>query len=371
MVKEPSERNQIVNANPLERPDILMAPDKLSHHFPATTAVPRSYLKAGDHISNPITDLGGAKMLNGTMGTVIPDSQDASTQEKAQNVRQPLRRVAQRRHSIAVQPQVQKDKRTITRTEVTEYHVRTSETYQDTSLVQKGAIGLASLVQSAGDAKSADSDTDSSSSLSEPPDDLESQEYLDHYSGENREDFLPLRPSVKRTQAGSENRHSRASPKPNTSRARTTTSIEAIKPGEMKPPKSILKRTKSNINTTEMVSRIHSNVETLRSSETSNVQSAHSGATTNKRLARPKIANKGLDGTLYNSPYNRIVSGTKVSQKNDHFQAPQTPAVDVFAVESSSPAIGQPLRNSKKRVLSRVGMDDDHRTAKLPRLSRH
>lgn len=377
MIRETSKRHSIMKESSPERPSILMAPGKLARPFPDTTVIPGLYSRAGDHIGNPITDFGGGNLLNGIARTVIPDSQDDSTQEQTQNLVQPPQRIAQRQNSIAIQPQMRESNRTITRTEVTEYSVIRSETYADTSTAQK-IIGAAPFGRPATELNSLEQDDDSGSSLTDPPSDsdLELMEFLDDYTGKDQK--LILKPAVKKPRADSTTIQSVLSPKSNTSRVRTAPSMEAVKAGEMRPPKSILKRTNSNLHSTETVSSFHSSAETVRSSEVSKVPSVHQGTAVNKRLSRPKIGSKGLDGAPYNSPYNRIVSGTKASYKTNDFPAPgvpsngpQTPVTDMFAVASSSPTIGQPLRNSKKHVLSRVGIDDNHRSAKLPRLGKH
>jgi hypothetical protein len=210
--------------------------------------------------------------------------------------------------------------------------------------------------------------------LSEPPDNMENvdyTEYLDDSDGDDRKDPEVLRMSNKKAYAQNMTSNPAHSPKPNSSRVRTR---PAAQTKEIKPTKSILKRTNATIRN-DTSADTHTSGKPMKSTQPSKVQGIHGGAAKG-RLSRTTSGTSRVDGVTYGSSYNRVVSGNRASQNSSFFQAPDVPprvrrppAADIFAI-SSSPAMGQPQRNSKKRALSRVGINDNNRPAKLQRSAR-
>ncbi len=259
---------------------------------------------------------------------------------------QSLRRVAERPQNVA------KGNRKFTRTEVTGYSIRTSETYVDTPTSQRNDIGQVLFANQATDLRSVDSDVESSD-LSEPPDNVDKLDLADFM------DSLPTHPVL--------------SPKPNSSRTRSGLTVQAP---EAKQPRGILKRTNSTAQTNNLAVDANSSGKALESSQLPHLKSIHGRAVSNRRLSRTMSGTSRRDGASHRSPYNRPVAGSKDLHRSNQFQAQdvhrhvQIPATDIFTI-SSSPAMGQPQRNSKKRALSGVGMNDNKKPTKLPRSVRH
>ena len=343
-----------------------------SQIFLATGATPCSYLQASDDIDTSNIRLGGTKKLEGTAGTMTPDSQDESMQEQIPASMRPMRGVAERRHST---PHLREGKKTVTRTEFTEYSMQTSEMYDNMPTLQCNVKGGVHFSDPATNSKPVDSDVDSSG-LSEPPDNMENvdfTEYLDGSDGNNHKDPDILRMSHKNAYTQSVTSHPAPSPKPNSSRVRTRARVQK---NEIKQPKSILKRTDTAVRN-DTSTDAHSNGKPLKITQPSKVQSIHGGDSSKGRLPRRSSGTNGIEGATHGSSYNRVVSGSRSTQCSSHFQASNAPpqvqgtsAADVFAL-SSSPAIGQSQRNSKKRVLARAGFSDSSRPIKLQRSARH
>jgi predicted nucleic acid-binding Zn-ribbon protein len=343
-----------------------------SQIFLATEATPLSYLQASDDLDTSNIRLSGTKKLEGTARTVTPDSQEEMMQEQIPAFMRPIRRVAERRHST---PHLREAERTVTRTEFTEYSMRTSEMYDNTPTLQCNGKGGVRFSDSATKPKSVNSDVDSSG-LSEPPDNMENidfTEYLGDSDGNDRKDPYILRMSNKNAYAQSVASHPAPSPKPNSSRVRTRARVQKK---EIKQPKSILKRTDTAIRN-DTPTDIHSNGKPLEITQPSKVQNIRRCGPSKGRLPGRSSGPNGIEGATYGSSYNRIVSGSRSTQDSSYFQASNAPlqvqgtsTADVFAI-SSSPAIGQPQRNSKKRALSGAGFSDRSRPAKLQRSARH
>lgn len=360
-----------LNTSSLELTSTSRTLSNIPQPFPATEATPRSYLRASDSFHDSNIRLGGIKRLEGTASSVVPESQEELTKEQIPNFARPTRRVAERRHSMA------EGNRTITRTEVTGYSILTSKTYVDTPAARHNGMGSLSFGDVATDLKSVDLDTDSSSVMSDPPDGVENvdfTEFMDSCDGRDREDPVILRFSDKKAYADSMVSHPVLSPKPNSSRVRTG---PPVRPEEIKPPKSILKRTNTMIPTNDTAVNAQLSGKTLKNTQLSKVQGIHKGTGPKRRSSRTMCGINGRDDATYGSSYNRMVTGSKVLHSSNNFQAHDVPpqlqgpsAANVFAI-SSSPAMGQPQRNSKKRALSGVGINDSNRPAKLQRLVRH
>jgi hypothetical protein len=370
--RDTSEHEHHLNTRTVEINSASRAPSNVSHPFPATEAIPRSYLQASDYFHGSNARLSGTKNLGGIARTVIPDSQEELTQEQIPAFTQPTRRVAERRHS---KPHLRDGKRTVTRTEFTEYSIQTSEMYDDTPTLQCDANSGLRFSDPAINSKPVDSD-DESSDLSEPPDNMENAdftEYLDDSSGNARRDPEILRVSNKKVYAQSETPHSAPSPKPNSSRVRARPPVQTK---EIKPPKSILKRT-------NVVTRNDTSADTLsngklpKNTQPSKAQGARGRSAAKRLLSRTGSGTNGIDGASHGSSYNRIVSGNRATQNSGNFHVLGGPsqgqgpsATDIISI-SSSPAMGQPQRNTKKRALSGVGFNDNSRPSKLQRSARH
>lgn len=372
MSRDTSEHEQHLNTRSAELTSVSRALSNVSQPFPATEATPRSYLQASDYFDNSNFRLDSTKRPEGTLRTVIPDSQEELTQEQIPTFTRPTRRVAERRHST---PHLRAGNRTVTRTEVTEYSIRTSEVYDDIPTLQYDVKGGMGFSDPATNSKSIDSD-DESSGLSEPPDNVENvnfTEYLDDSDGNGRKDPEILQVSNKSAYAQSVTFHPAPSPKPNSSHVGTQ---HHVQPKEIKPPKSILKRT-SAVTCNDAPADTHSNGKPLKNTQLSKIQGTRRGTAAKRLLSRTGSGTNGIDGAAHSSPYNRVVSGNRATQNSGYFQAHGGPpqgqgpsAADIFAI-SSSPAMGQPQRNSKKRALSGVGFNDSNRPSKLQRSVRH
>jgi len=222
------------------------------------------------------------------------------------------------------------------------------------------------------DMRSTDSDGESSG-LSEPPenvDKLDFADFMDNSDARDRKDPAILRFSDQQAYAESMASHTVLSPKSNSSRARTGATA---RPQEPKQPKGILKRTNNVIHRNDTFTNACSSGKPLVNSLLPKLQGVQAGAAAHRGLSRTMSGTNGRDGAARRSPYNRPVAGSKDLQKSNHSQAhimpPQVqgpPAADIFNI-SSSPAMGQPKRNSKKRALSGVGMNESNRPAKIPR----
>jgi predicted nucleic acid-binding Zn-ribbon protein len=370
--RDTSEHEHHPSTRSVELTGASRALSNVSQPFPTTEATPRSYLRASDYLGGSNVNVSGPKKLEGTARTVIPDSQDELMQKQIPTLTRPTRRVAERRHST---PHIRAGNRTVTRTEFTKYSIRTSEMYNDTPTSQYDVTGCVRFSEPVRNLNAVDSDVESSG-LSDPPDNMEavdSTEYLDDSDGNDRKGHEILRMSNKNSYTQSMTSHPAPSPKPNSSRVRTQPSVQAE---EIKPPKSILKRTNTTIRN-DATSDTHSSRKPLKNAQPSKVQGIHGGSAAKARLSRTTRGNNGIDGAAHGSSYNRIVSGNRISQNGSYFQAPDEPSqaqepstADIFAI-SSSPAMGQPKRNSKKRALSGVGINDNSRPTKLQRPARH
>jgi predicted nucleic acid-binding Zn-ribbon protein len=370
--RDTSEHERHLSARSVELTSASRALSNVSQPFPTTEATPRSYLRASDYLDGSNVHASGPKKLEGAARTVIPDSQDELTQKRIPTLTRPTRRVAERRHST---PHLRAGNRTVTRTEFTEYSIRTSEMYDDTPTLQYDVTGCVHFGEPVTNLNAVDSDVESSG-LSDPPDNMEavdSTEYLDDSDGNDRKDPEILWMSNKKSYTQSMTSPPAPSPEPNSSRVRTQPPVQAK---EIKPPKSILKRTNTTIRN-DATSDTHSSKKPLKNAQPSKAQGIHGGSVAKARLSRTTRGNNGINGAAHGSSYNRVVSGNRISQNSSYFQAPDVPSqaqgpstADIFAI-SSSPAMGQPKRNSKKRALSGVGINDNSRPAKLQRSARH
>jgi hypothetical protein len=157
-----------------------------------------------------------------------------------------------------------------------------------------------------------------------------------------------------------------------------THSKEALRRRDLKPAKGILKRTNSTIDVAGTADEASAKDTTSHGVlRPSMVQNRQTEKGSKRRLSRPMVGGETSSSGPYNLPYNRIVSGNKSSHNTEKFKAtdvqrsvPAAQKQDSTGNESS-PLIGQPQRNTKKRTLSRVGVDERQRSNKLQRVHKH
>jgi predicted nucleic acid-binding Zn-ribbon protein len=333
---------------------------------PATKVTSRFGLRANDHLGDSKVLVKSTKKLEGASRTVIPDSQEGLMRESAPTFARPPQRVAERRQGMA------ESNRTVTRTEITGYSIRTSEMCIGAPTVQHNDPFHVPFRNQATDMRSTDSDGESSG-LSEPPDNvdkLDFADFMDNSDGRDRKDPTTLRFSDQQAYAESMASHTVLSPKPNSGRARTGA---RARPQEPKQPKGILKRTNNVIHINDASANACSGGKPLANSLLPKMQGIQAAAAAHRGLSKTMSDTNGREGSSHRSLYNRPVAGSKDLQKSNHFQVHNVPpqvqgpsVADIFNV-SSSPAMEQPKRNSKKRALSGVGINESNKPAKIPR----
>jgi hypothetical protein len=353
---------------PLESPNKFSTFNNALKSFPTT--IPTLHVHSSVSKQPGMLDVrfSSNRKLERTERKVIPDSQEEIIQNAIPSFARPSRRVGERQNALT------KDNRTVSRTEITEYCVRTSETYVGTRTEQESDAVHLPQENQPNDLSAVDSEEESSG-LSEPPENLDKLDFVEFMdSGEAVDHKNPAVLQLSDNIASTESitSHSVISPRPNSSRTRTRPLLPSK---EARQPKSILKRTNSMIQISDTTANARPGERSLGHSQL-DLPGIHRGASVNKRISKTISGSIGRDTAARRSPYNRPVAGSKDLHKSSHFPVQNMPAqeqrpstADVFTI-SSSPAMGQPQRNSKKRALSGIGMRDNNRPSKLHRPSR-